>query len=447
MRAWSFGFLFALTTIASAGAQTRAGVASISIAPSEPAWLAGYARRDHPSEFASGNIRARALAIDDGSGGRVVLISVELLAVPRALTELVAARIMKALGLDRGQILINASGTHNAPFVRELQPDLAPAGAEEQRRIAEYSAWLSHSLVELASASFSNMQSARIGVAFGHASFAVNASLRTAMNAAIPTGPTGPVDTAVPVLRVSSTTGRTLAVVFGYACRAAALGAGSYALSGDYAGVAAAKIERDFPGSVALFLRLCDGDQSPRPRGSSEFAALHGAALAAEVRRLLESPMQTVTGPLHATLIETSLAFAHHTRAELETEAKSQDPIRARWAMRLLATDEARSEMHSMPYPVQVIRFGKSFSIVALAGEPAVSYALKIRKLLVQENLIVAGGTNDAGYFVPGTDNSDSGTADSADSIFYSGLPGAFTSEAEERILDAVKRAWKRVLK
>jgi hypothetical protein len=51
------------------------------------------------------------------------------------------------------------------------------------------------------------------------------------------------------------------------------------------------------------------------------------------------------------------------------------------------------------------------------------------------------------GYFVPGAGTEDFEIADSAASIVYSGLPGAFTGEAAERILEAVKSAWKRVLK
>jgi hypothetical protein len=113
----------------------------------------------------------------------------------------------------------------------------------------------------------------------------------------------------------------------------------------------------------------------------------------------------------------------------------------------LLAAYDARIELRSKPYPVQAIRFGKGFAIVALGGEPSACYALKIRKLLARENLMIAGGTNDAGYFVPCAEHADSADAETADSIVYSGFPGAFTGETEQRILDAVRRAWNRVLK
>jgi hypothetical protein len=288
------------------------------------------------------------------------------------------------------------------------------------------------------------MQPVRISIAFGRASFAVTAPLRAALDVS---SPAGTVDTAVPVLRVETSSGKMLAVVFGYACRAAALDMDSYAVSGDYAGVAADSVERAFPGAVALFLRLCDGDQAPSPRGSASLAYLHGVALATEVGRLLKSPMQPVAGPLRATLIETSLAFSPGTQAELEKESKSGDPVRARWARRLIAASDARIELRSMPYPIQVIHFCKGFALVALGGEPSAGYALKIRKLLARENLMIAGGTNDAGYFVPCAEHSDSADVEAADSIVYSGFPGAFTGETEERILDAVRRAWSRTLK
>lgn len=444
MRAWLPGILLAFAPFGSATAQLRAGAATVSIAPTEPTWLAGYSSRTHPSQAPSRDIRARALAIDDGAGSRAVLISVELLALPRTLTEMVAADIMKRLGLERGQILINATGTRSAPFVLGLQPILAPNNVEDQRKIAAYSSWLSHAVGDLAAEAFSSMLPVRMGFGVGRTSFAVNAPLGTGSHA---DAPSGLVDTTVPVLRVETISGKTMAVVFGYACRAAVLDSGSYTLSGDYPGVAAGRIERDFPGAVALFVRLCDGDQSPRPRGSADLTTLHGRALASVVARVLTSPMRVVTGPLRATLVETSLAFAPHTRAQFERESQDADPVRARWAKRLIAAYDARNELRWMPYPVQVIRLGRGFALVALSGEPAVSYAGKIRTMIGREDAMIAGGTGGASYYIPSAETANTSVADAADSIVNSGLPGPFTADAEERILDTVAKAWKRVLK
>jgi hypothetical protein len=429
MRRWPIVTLFAITAVTSLAAQIRAGTAKTSITPHSQMRLAGYSNRDHSAGTIPKDIFARALAIDDGSGGRAVILSVELLAVPRLLAERVAADIMKAHGLERGQIVISASGTHSAPFVQGLLPVLAPAGIGEQREIAEYSAGVSRALFDVASAALANMQPARVSFSSGHATFALNEPPRAVVDGP---GSGSTVDVTVPVLRIATSKGDTLAVVF------------SSTLGGDYAGIAAAAIESGFPGTVALFLQSCDGGQSTV---SIELAPSHGAALAAEVARVLSLPMPAVVGRLRATLIETSLPFAPHTREQFEAESESGDPALARRARLLLAAYDARTEPRQMPYSVQVIHFAKGFALVALAGQPAAAYGLRIRELLGQPDLMIAGGANDGGYFVPESGIEDFGDAGRLDSIVNSGFPGAFTDEAQERILTTVERAWKRVAK
>jgi len=444
MRRWPIVVLFALTAVTSWAAQMRAGAAKISIRPQFPVRVTGGSDPDRPAEFGSGDIFARALAIDDGSGNRAVILSVELRTVPRALAERVAAGIMKAHGLERGQIVISATGTHNAPFVQGLFPVLSPAGADERRNVADYTAVVSRTLFDVATAALANLQPDRLSFSFGSATFAVNAPLYGAVEGS---GSKGPLDAAVPVLRIATLKGDTLAVVFSHARREATLGSSAQSLSGDYAGLAAATLERDSPGSVTLFLQSCDGPQAPLPRRSVELATSLGTALAAEVARVLSRPMQPVTGRLRTTLIETSLPFAPHTREQFEAELKSSDPALVRRAKLVLEAYDARREPRQLPYPVQVVRFARGFALVALAGEPAASYTPKIRNLLGRPDLMIVAGANDGGYSVPAAGNMDSSNAAWADSIVDSGFPGAFTDEVEERILTTVERAWKRVAK
>jgi neutral ceramidase len=271
MRVRSLSLLFAFATLGSAGSLIKAGAASVSIAPRQPAWLAGSSGRTHPGESASGDLRARALAIDDGSGGRAVLVSVELLAIPRALTEMIAADLMKELGLERGQILIEFHGNSQRAVCPRAAPGSSHPPAWRSAAESPNTRPDSHrSLVGLATGAFLNMRPVRIGIAFGRASFAVNAPLRAALGAS---SPAGPIDTIGS--RAASRNNRWEDA----GCRVRlclpsrrAGHADSYAVSGDYAGVAADRIERDFPGSVALFLRLCDGGQAPSPRGSASLA-------------------------------------------------------------------------------------------------------------------------------------------------------------------------------
>ncbi|MCP5113360.1 MAG: hypothetical protein GY953_21210, partial [bacterium] len=74
-------------------ADYRAGVARTDITPMGPIWLSGYAGRSKPSEGVQQSLWAKALAIEDGSGGRLVIVTTDLIGLPRAMSDEVAARV------------------------------------------------------------------------------------------------------------------------------------------------------------------------------------------------------------------------------------------------------------------------------------------------------------------------------------------------------------------
>src|SRR5271157_3083992 len=129
--------------------------------------------------------------------------------------------------------------------------------------------------------------------------------------------------------------------------------------------------------------------------------------------------LMPVRGRLRSALIETALPFVAHT---------GEQP-------------GARNEMRQLPYPVQVVRFDEGFALVALGGEVAAEYTGKIRKLLHDKEIVVAANCNDGASVVPGTGGPG---AQEAERMMEFGLPGPLTAEAEERVLEAVGRAWKR---
>ena len=95
--------------------------------------------------------------------------------------------------------------------------------------------------------------------------------------------PSGPTDHSVPVITVRDAGGKVVAVLFGYSCHNTTLTGQHYKISGDYAGFAQRDVEKAYPGSVALFLQLCGGDQNPLPRGTVELAEQYGGELAGAV--------------------------------------------------------------------------------------------------------------------------------------------------------------------
>ena len=135
-------------------------------------------------------------------------------------------------------------------------------------------------------------------------------------------------DHTAPVLNIIGADGKLRAVLFGYACHNTTLTAEIYQLSGDYAGFAAAELERRHPGATALFLMLCGADQNPNPRGTVELARKYGDALAAEVDRVIAARMKPVAGPIRTAFRLTTLQLAPRTRPGLRNGTEEQ-PCRA----------------------------------------------------------------------------------------------------------------------
>ena len=191
----------------------RAGTGRIDITPSGPIWLSGYGDRTHPSTGVLTKLWAKALAIDDGKGGRVVIITTDLIGLPRAITDTVSARIAKEFGLERSQILFNSAHTHTGPVVRSNLVTMFDLSPEELERIREYGDRLREALYVVAGAALGDLSPAEISYGSGETGFAMNRRQFTDKGVRIGVNPQGPVDHSVPVLRVMSK-GKLKAVLF-----------------------------------------------------------------------------------------------------------------------------------------------------------------------------------------------------------------------------------------
>lgn len=424
-----------------AAADFQAGVARVKITPPTPFWMSGYAARTHPSEGVELDLWAKALALRDGRGGQVVLVTTDLIGLPRSISDEVASRAEAGLGVPRAQLVLSASHTHCGPAVRKNLAVLYDFDEESRRRVDAYGAELVDRLVEVVGTALKDLAPARLEVGHGSAGFAMNRREPTADGFVIGVNPKGPVDHDVPVLKVTAKDGTLRAVLFGYACHNTTLGGDFYRIGGDYAGYAQAEIERTHPAATALFMMLCGGDQNPDPRGTLDHARQHGQALAAEVERVLGSSLAGVHPPIRTALEVASLDFAPHTRRTFEADVANANVFRQRRARLMLAAYDEGRPVRQTPYPVQAVRFGRGLTLLALGGEPVVDYVLRAKRELRGEDLIVAGYCNDVMGYIPSRRVLLEGGYEAVDNTIYYGLPGPFADTVEETVFAAVRRA------
>ncbi len=421
----------------------RAGVARMDITPEGPIWLSGYGNRTHPSTGVLTPLWAKALAIEDAKGGRVVIVTTDLVGLPRAITDPVAARIEKEYGLERSRVLFNSSHTHTGPLVRSNLTTMFDLGPEDKDRVQVYGNRLTEALFHVVGGALGDLAPAELAYGAGEVGFTMNRRQRVTDGVKIGVNPGGPMDRAVPVIRVTSG-GKLKAVLFGYACHNTTMTGENYEISGDYAGFAQLDIEKSLPGATALFIMLCGGDQNPEPRGTPDLAQKHGEELALEVKRVLDSGMAKVDGPIRTAFDVTELAFAPHTRETFEAQLKSTIPAEVRRAQAMLKAYDERHPVRNTPYPVQAIRFEKGPAILALGGEVVVDYDLRVKREFAGP-LIVAGYSNDVMCYIPSKRVLGEGGYEAVDSMIYYGQPGPFADDVEDRIFGEIAKVMKRV--
>src|SRR5437879_3108972 len=84
----------------------KAGVATKVITPAEPMWMAGYGGRTKPAEGKQHDLHVKVLALEDGDGKRLVLLTSDLVGIPRDLSEAVTAEVTKRTGVPRERIML-----------------------------------------------------------------------------------------------------------------------------------------------------------------------------------------------------------------------------------------------------------------------------------------------------------------------------------------------------
>ena len=78
-----------------AGGGLKAGVGRVEITPEGPIWMSGYAARTKPAEGKLHDLWAKALVLEDPDGRRGVLVTMDLVGIPRDLSVAVCGEFKK----------------------------------------------------------------------------------------------------------------------------------------------------------------------------------------------------------------------------------------------------------------------------------------------------------------------------------------------------------------
>ena len=436
----TLALLFCSAIAWSAGWQ--AGIATVDITPHESIWLAGYAARTKPSESVRMPIHAKALALRDDAGTLSVVVTVDLVGIRREMIEPIAERAGRELHIARERILFNASHTHSAPVAGDptvYEPLMGTYLEAQKAAIARYTEALPNLIYSAIAKAAADLHPATLWFEQGYAGFAVNR--RRVGRRDLP----GPVDHDVPVLAVKTDDTHYLAIVFGYACHNTVMD--DYTVHGDYAGYAQHDLETRFPGATALFVQGGGADANPLPRRRVQDLERYGTILADAVEDTVKAPMKPVTGPIRAAIETTPVTFeGPFDRARWQAEAASPTKPVALHGQRMLAIlDRGGSIATSRPYMVQAWQFESGLTLLALAGELTVDYALRFKAQYGPDTTWIAGYSNDVFGYIPSLRVWKEGGYEGGESFRFSTFPGRLTPDIEDRVTGAVERVMGKV--
>ncbi len=406
------------------------GVAKIDITPDYPIRLSGFGFRRTESEGITQKIWAKALAIGSDEQGPAVLIAVDNLGVPYAMTQEIVRRLAKH-GVRPERLAVTATHTHTAPMLRNVAPTLfgQPIPKEQQERIDRYTSEFTDNLEKVALAALKDRRPSRLSFGIGKSAVAKNRR---------PKG--GPVDHDLPVLAVRDLDGKVRGVYVTYACHCVTLSDNK--ISGDWAGFAQELIEVDFPGAVALVSIGCGADQNPVSGvtvDKVDIARGHGAEVAREARRLVQGFLAPIKGPLTAKTRVLQLPLAELPERKVwEEKAKRNDAIGYHARVNLARLDRGDKLRDKIDYPIQTWTFGDSLAMVFLPGEVVVDYGLRLKKELDGLRLWINAYANDAPCYIPSERILKEGGYEGGGAMIYYDVPVPFKPGLEQRIIDTV---------
>ena len=226
----------------------RAGFAKVPITPPLGAELAGYGvYLERRATEVHDDLFARALALEDDAGERVLLLSLDLLGLSWELNDAIAAQVADAAGLTADRVLVSCTHTHSGPATSSLEGwgQIDPSYIESiPVRCADASA-----------EAIAALHPVRIGTA--HSDVRALGFNRVR--------PDGPIDRGLHLLRIDGMDGTPEVVLFTHGCHPVSIDrrtAAGTAISGDWPGLVARRLREEGFGEAIFRLGPC-GDIDP----------------------------------------------------------------------------------------------------------------------------------------------------------------------------------------
>jgi hypothetical protein len=164
--------------------------------------------------------------------------------------------------------------------------------------------------------------------------------------------------------------------------------------------------------------------------------------LATAVEEVLKQPLEPVSPGVRTAFAYVELPYLQlASREELLAAQQGDNPIRARWAARMLDNLERGEKFPaSYPYPVHAWRLGTEMLVIGMGAETVVDYALRFKKEL-GPGTWVCGYADDMIAYIPSRRVWEEGGYEGGSNLYEYGRPAfRWAGDIEDRIAATVHK-------
>lgn len=423
------------------------GQARCEITPMQSVRLSGYASRDESSTGVRDALFARAVVLSDSADATsesMVLVSIDSIGANAAITQQSAQWLEENYGVPRARFVLSSTHSHAAPHLAGGLVNLyrKPSTDKQLAATAAYTERVGQGIQQAVRDAFESRRPAVLSIGDAEATFAVQRRvLKDGTWSGFGVTKSGPVDHRLRVLNISSPEGQTRGAVFLYACHCTTLGGNFNEVSGDWAGLAAQRLEQQYPDSVFIPVIGCGADANPEPRGTYEMANLHAAQIVDGVNTVLASAQRT---PLETFPVAhfgyAGLVPEQPNSQQIQQLASTGNPNERRWAEAMQQIQREKGRLpESYPQPIHTWQFGDALTWVFLGGEVVVDYQFRIEREMPTANTWVAAYCDDVFAYVASEEMRPEGGYEVDYSMIYYLQPGRWESGTEDQVVKRVK--------
>lgn len=142
--------------------------------PRIPGMDGGYSSRTSPSDGKLHDLWAKALVLEDASGNRSILITMDLLSIPKDFSDELRGWVREKYGLDNARIILSTSHTHSGPVISRALKYIYPMSDSDWEVVDRYTEELKEMLHGLIDKAMHRLQPAYLSTGNGVLRFQVN---------------------------------------------------------------------------------------------------------------------------------------------------------------------------------------------------------------------------------------------------------------------------------